>query len=552
MPTPHPPRPPFTPPGGDPGESDETLALRMRGGPDAEVAQSTALLMARHWQPVHAYAAICLASSAQIAAMVTGAAFHQVFDRLNLGEPATALRPRLLVTVRDTVRHWAEADRTAVVLPELQKPAGGRGMRAAKSMTAENRELAQRAFQSLPPDAQCLLWHTEVEAEPVFVPAGLLGLDLDTASAVLEQAQEKFRQGCVRAHRELAPTDECRFYNRLLDVPMRRGGGLLPDVQQHLSECRYCRSAAEQLGHFEGGLGTLLAEAVLGWGARRYVDSRPGRSAQPGARTRGSARHGGGGSRRAGGRSILARIPVPARRAAPDEGRSPRALRTGVGLASAGVLTSLLVVGLWTGDDGGVDPAASTSVSGGRGTAPGADSSLPPAVSTAPPGSAQLPTAQRQTRLRNIAADLCLDFAGAAQPGTAVELAQCSSAWTQQWAYENDGLVRSVADPALCLDSRADAGVVVLGVCAREKDARGDDVRYDLTVQGELLPRWDETLALATAGENPGADLVVKARDRSAGQRWLTDVASAAPGSLSITGSDGPTARPVELSERTA
>ncbi|MGW2824556.1 ricin-type beta-trefoil lectin domain protein [Streptomyces sp. NPDC001443] len=534
MPTPHPPRPPFSPSDGDPGESDEALALRMRGGPDAEVAQSTALLIARHWQPVHAYATICLASSAQVAAMVTGAAFHQVFDRLNLGEPAAALRPRLLVTVRDTVRHWAAAEDIAAVLPALQKPAGGRGMRAAQSMTPENRELAQRSFQSLPPFAQCLLWHVEVESEPVSVPAGLLGMDVETATDALEQSREKLREGLVRAHRELSPTAECRHYNRLLDVPMRRGSGLLPDVQRHLVDCRYCRAAAEQLGHFEGRLGVLLAEAVLGWGARRYADSRPGRSAQEGG-ARGSAGRGGRRARRAASRSILARIPLPTRRPT-DGSRSPRALRNGVGLASAGVLTTLLVVGLWPGDDGGTDPTASASVTGGQATAPATDSQ-------AASGGARLPTGTRQTRLRNADADLCLDIAGVPKAGTAAELAVCSSAWTQQWTYEDDGLLRSMADPSLCLDAHADAGVVILGTCADEGEARGDDVRYDLTVQGELLPRWDETLALAPAGGNPGAGLVVKVRDHSVGQRWLTDEGSAAQDPPAVTGTA--TARPV-------
>ncbi|MFB7334484.1 ricin-type beta-trefoil lectin domain protein [Streptomyces adustus] len=538
MPTPHPPRPPFSPSGGDPGESDEALALRMRGGPDAEVAQSTALLIARHWQPVHAYAAICLASSAQVAAMVTGAAFHQVFDRLNLGEPAAALRPRLLVTVRDTVRHWAAAEDIAAVLPALQKPAGGRGMRAAQSMTPENRELAQRSFQSLPPFAQCLLWHVEVEAEPVSVPAGLLGMDHDTATDSLDQAREKLREGLVRAHRDLSPTTECRHYNRLLDVPMRRGSGLLPDVQRHLVDCRYCRAAAEQLGHFEGRLGVLLAEAVLGWGARRYADSRPGRSAQESVRGRGTGGRRGRGSRRAASRNILARIPLPTRRT-PDGTRSPNALRTGVGLASAGVLTTLLVVGLWPGDDGGADPAASASVTGGQASAPATDSQ-------AASGGARLPTGPRQTRLRNADADLCLDIAGVPKAGTAAELAVCSSAWTQQWTYEDDGLLRSMADPALCLDAHADAGVVILGTCAEQTDARGDDVRYDVTVQGELLPRWDETLALAPAGGDPGAGLVVKARDHSLGQRWLSEVTSTDPSASAVTGKA--TARPVELS----
>ncbi|CAM5338495.1 hypothetical protein SALBM311S_08115 [Streptomyces alboniger] len=132
-----------------------------------------------------------------------------------------------------------------------------------------------------------------MEAEPISVPAALLGVDATTVTTALEQAREEFRTGCVRAHRELAPTRECRFYNRLLDVPIRRGGGLLPDVQRHLAACRYCRHAAEQLSHFDGGLEVLLAETVLGWGARRYLDSRPGRadaqetrSVRPGARPR--------------------------------------------------------------------------------------------------------------------------------------------------------------------------------------------------------------------------------------------------------------------------
>ena len=310
MPTPHPPRPPYPPAGGVPGESDENVAARLRGRPDGEVAQSVALLMTRHWQAARDYAAICLASQAEPVSMVTSAAFHQVLDRLALGESAVALRPRLLVAVRDTVRVWSSEDRISAVLPELLKPAGARGMRNAKSMIPENRKLAERSFLALPGLARCLLWHTEVEAESISVPAGLLGMDSDTASAALEQAREKFRGGCVHAHRELAPSKDCRFYNRLLDVPIRRGGALLPDVQQHLTECRYCRFAAEQLSHFEGGLGVLLAESVLGWGARRYLESRPGRagrSERPRGQ-RGSARHGGGRPR------ILPRIPLPGRR----------------------------------------------------------------------------------------------------------------------------------------------------------------------------------------------------------------------------------------------
>ncbi|MFJ8106156.1 RICIN domain-containing protein [Streptomyces sp. NPDC096132] len=537
MPTPQPPRPPYPPPGGGPGESDESLAAGIRGGTDSEVAQSTALLIARHWRPVHEYAVICLASSGSVANMLTAAAVHQVFDRLKLGEPGTALRPRLLVTVRDMARLWAADEDISGVLPVLRKPAGARGMRAAKSMTPENRVLAERSFQSLPAVARCVLWHVEVEAESITVAAGLLGMDTETVSGAHEQARDKMREGLVRAHRDLAPSKECRFYNRLLDVPIRRGGDLLPDVRKHLDECRYCRAAAEQLGHFEGGLGILLAEAVLGWGARRYHDSRPGRAKQQTVRLRGSARHRGGRPR---GGNLLSRIPSPRRRAS-GGAKSPRALFTGVGLASAGLLTTLLAAGMWA-DDGGTDPAASTS-----GTAPGPDS---PSAGASPttPGTVQLPTAPQRTRLRNAEANLCLDIQGEAKAGAVLELADCGTQTTQQWSYAEDGQLRSAARPDLCVDSHADAGVVILGDCVDAGNARADDVRYDFTVQGELLPRWDDALGLAPAGTEQGADVVVKVRDHSTAQRWLPDTTSATPGSLAVTGTDAPaSAQPVDL-----
>ncbi|MFF4759450.1 RICIN domain-containing protein [Streptomyces sp. NPDC001292] len=538
MPTPRPSRPPSPPPGGIPGESDESLAARLTGSTDDEVAHCVALLIARHWQPVHDYTVICLASRAPVAAMVTSAAFHQVLDRLTLGEPGVALRPRLLLTVRDTVRLWAAEDRISAALPELRKPAGGRGMRAAATLVPENRRLAQRSFEGLVPAARCLLWHIEVEAEPLDVPAGLLGMDLDTASRTLDEARDKFREGCVRAHRELAPTDDCRFYNRLLDVPIRRGGGLLPDVRRHLDDCRYCRDAAGQLGQVENGPGALLAEAVLGWGARRYLDSRPGRAGQT-TRTRGTARHGGG--RPGGGRHrLLSRITAPGRRA-PGGPRPSRALRTGLGLVSASLLATVLGVNLWSHGDG-TAPAASTGASGTRDTAHGTDSAAPSAGS-ATPGPARPSPSTEETRLRNVAAGLCLAVRGEPKAGAAAGLAECSSAWNQRWSLEDDGLLRSVADPGLCLDSHADAGVVVLGTCAQSGDERGRDVRYDVGAQGELLPRWEEGLALTSASPQAEADIVVKVRDGTAAQRWAADSASVTPGPLSVAGAGAPSAR---------
>ncbi|MGA5036740.1 RICIN domain-containing protein [Streptomyces capoamus] len=505
--TPHPPRPSRPPSGAGPGESDEFLAGPLRAGSDAEASRSAALLMARHWQPAHEYAAICLAAPGPLAHMVTATAFHQVLGRLALGEPADALRPRLLVAVRDTVLNWAATDRITAVLPQLAQPAGGRGMRTAPAPVPQNRLLSERSFHALSRPEQALLWHTEVEAEPPAVPAGLLGVDVGSATAALDQARETFREGLVRAHRELAPGKECRYYNRLLDVPIRRGGTLLPDVQDHLAGCAHCRHAAEQLGHVDAALGVLLAEAVLGWGARRYLDSRPGRRQGParGGST-GSAGSGGrrrgGGRRRAGGPRWPARLltAVSARR--PPGAWSSRALLTGVGVASAVLLATVLAVGAWP--------------DGGDGTEPVATDAVPRPASPSPTG---LPAAGRPGPLRD-AAGRCLDVKGGPEAGASAVLAACSGSAAQRWTYETDGLLRSAAGTGLCLDSHADAGVVLLGRCAGAGSERGDDVRYDLTPQGELLPRWDRTLALAAAGDRTGAVLVVKVRDGSAAQRW--------------------------------
>ncbi|MFE1289988.1 RICIN domain-containing protein [Streptomyces sp. NPDC058751] len=616
MRTPHPPLP-DRPPGGYFGESDDELAAVLRGGAEADASRPVALLTARHWRPAYDYAVICLATSSRVASMVTEASFQHVLDRLGEGEQALALRPELLVTVRDTVRAWAADDRMTEALPALRKPAGGRGMRAAKSMTAENRKLAEHAFLGLPGAARCLLWHTEVEDESLSVPAGLLGMDEPVAVAAWQQAREQFRQACLRAHLELAPTRECRFHNRLLDTPGRSGGALLPDVQQHLSECSYCRHAAAQLSHFEGGLGVLIAESVLGWGARRYFDSRrsrarqvlrqrsvspfrggrrrggeasgksgrlkgrgrpadgepTGKDARPedearaesggipaggerrsgsggrpggkgrlggkkrleggtgpagGGRPQGKGRPDGGTSQAGGGRRGTGgrRRPQPlfastGRRAARSAEGSQQALITGAGL-SAALLATVLAVSLWPNEESGPDSAAAIGASSSRSLSPDRDSTAPP-VST-PSAAVELSARGERTRLRNVDADLCLDVRDArAVEGAEATLEACSSARTQQWVHEREGLLRSVAGSGLCLDARADDGVLLLGRCAGGDAERREDVRYDLTEEGELLSRGRDGLAVAPASPERGADIVVKVRDHSAGQRWRTE-----------------------------
>ncbi|MGW6026167.1 RICIN domain-containing protein [Streptomyces sp. NPDC055099] len=524
------------------------LAARLRGRSEGESDQPIALLLARHWQATYDYAAICLAAWSSSASMVATASFHQMLEHLAGAEPGGALRPYLLVTVRETVRGWTVDERISTVMPELRKPTGGRGMRAATSMTPEKRQLAARSFWDLPADAQCLLWHTAAEAEHISIPAGMSGLSLDLAADALAQAREQFRAGIVRGHRELAPTKECPLYNRILDVTIRRGGTLLPDAQHHLSECRHCRDVTDQLVHVDKELGTLLAEAVLGWGARRYLESRPGRGGVAkrgaGAPAQSGRRAGGGGRHRPSSFNPSAGGPLAQARA------HSRALRTGAALGSAALLATVLVMALSSGDGDGDsgDAMPPTGMTGSHDTGPSAGGETPPTV-TPTPTSAGYPDRSEQGRLRNAAADLCLDIRGKTKPGAETRLAKCSDAASQQWSYDKKGLLSTVARPDLCLDSHREDGVLVLGACVAPSAEHADEVRYDLTVQGELLPRWHERLAVAPASARKGAEAVVKVRDGSPEQRWMLGSSSADPKSRSIKGGGEPSSKGEEGEE---
>ncbi len=471
------------------------------------------------------YAVVCLTSACPTAHLVATAAFHDVLGRMAGGAVGSALRPHLLVAVRDIVRAWADDDAACATLPELRKPAGGRGLRATKPGTPERRQLAERAFRALPAASQCLLWHTEVEAEPINIPAGLLGIGPATAAAALEQARAQFRAGCVRAHRELAPSGECRFYNRLLDVPLRRGGTLLPDVRRHLTVCAYCRHAAETFVLFDTRPGLLLAETVLGWGARRYLDSRPARAAADEAppapapdpeeaRTGGRHRTGSGGRHR----TVLA---------------------VGVGLTSLVLLATVLVVRSWSDDNAVPAPGATWGAPAGHATRPGGAWSVTSPSATSAGG----PVEVAHGSLRDLASGRCLDVRGnTVEAGADVALAPCSAA-AAQWSYRDDGLLRSAADPSLCLAADPGTKRVVLAGCV----VHAGEVAYDFTVRGEILLRRPGGLALA-AGSGSSARVGLAARDGSPEQRWVLEPGAgglrrpdAAPGGPGDP--DGPGAR---------
>ncbi|WP_344051650.1 RICIN domain-containing protein [Streptomyces thermoalcalitolerans] len=543
-------------------------------------------LLDRHWEAVFAYARLCT-DGPRSAGMLTTAAFTRLFGRfLRQPGPAVAWRPQLLVAVRRIAAEWSADHRQGMLHPELRAADSGRI--GARLLPPGDRRLLSQAFQRLSGTARTLLWHTEVEAEPLAASARLLGIDEEEARIEAERARERLREECLQAHREAAPRQECLLYFRLLDVTYRRGDADLdPDLRAHLDGCTHCRHTADQLSQFNADLGAALAEGVLGWGARAYRDSRLTPTAPEGAAPPRLA--GGEPFLPAGGEPFDADVPsapspggMPApdpsvagepsstttaitaldtapeadagspagvrhrarrpasgtERASADAGVRPRAggrraaqraARRAArqrNLAIAVATVSGLVVlplALWVVLGSGDGTTATGAVERPSGT-PGSSS---PSAGPSRIGADAAGRTPVRGRLHNVASGLCVGVVGKkAVEGAETALTDCASTPDQQWVYETDGLLRSGAAPELCLDSRLGYSVRLAPCTDPSGRDHPKDIRYDFTLQGVLIPRFDQDLALTPAATDGGGALVLKIRAKNDTQRWVMDTST--------------------------
>jgi hypothetical protein len=514
--------------------TDEQLSAELKKWTGAAPAlHPVGELLDRHWEAAFAYARLCT-DSARSAGMLTTAAFTRLFgETLRQNGPTAAWRPQLLVTVRRIAAEWDGDRRQEQLHPELRSGTGTGDRAAARLLPPAERRLLSGAFQRLPQSARCLLWHNEVEAEPLSVPASLLGLDEEDAGVELRRARERLREECLHVHRELAPEQECRSYVRMLDVTFRRGGvDVDPDLRAHLDRCKHCRDTADQLHQFnDGHLGVALAEAVLGWGGRAYTESRSAVQEKPApAPEQPQAR-----PVAVPGEpffDVTPAAPRAARRACPSRTARKAARRaadrrrnlTAAVLTVSGLVVLPLV--LWSALGGGDDTtsAGGSQASETPDTGAGKSSSDSEWI-----GSGKDVEGTLRGRLHNVDSGLCIGVVGKkAVEDAETELAKCSSKTDQQWTYETNGTLRSVADPDLCLDSHLGYSVR-LAPCSGTGKAETKNIRYDFTLQGNLVPRWDQDLALTPAATDGTGALVLKSRDDIAVQRWVFDTSRADP-----------------------
>ncbi|MFD6286153.1 ricin-type beta-trefoil lectin domain protein [Streptomyces sp. NPDC060205] len=210
--------------------------------------------------------------------------------------------------------------------------------------------------------------------------------------------------------------------------------------------------------------------------------------------------------------------------------RRRRDLALAVLVVSGCVLVPLVL--WWAGD--GDEPARSP----GAGTTAEEPVDVPTRIGAGDTGPGAL-----GGRLRNQGSGDCAGVAdGKVGVGAEVVLATCTASERQQWSYESDGLLRSLADRDLCLDSRLPSPVR-LGPCEGEKDRAG--VRYDFTADGNLVPLGQPALALAPGSGEEETGLVLRARGGGPAQRWEIDTSVDSVQMEWITSyTDGETAKP--------
>ncbi|MFE2970997.1 sigma factor [Streptomyces sp. NPDC059340] len=247
-------------------------------GADAAVEE----LYRRHRPAVFSCAVVCCRTS-HSAEDLTSHVFLKALRAVASGSgPRAAWRPYLLTIVGRTAAEWAGTIRRAELSPEYAQwlanlpESPGAESNEARTRRLEDSSLVLRAFRALPERRQTLLWHTEVEGESSQFIRCLLGLDESAIAPLAAQARDALREACLGALADHAGTDdECRRYSPMLGAVVRHTGRRrTEDFDRHLSECRRCSAALNELTDLDEDLGSALSAAVLLWANRAYVAAR--------------------------------------------------------------------------------------------------------------------------------------------------------------------------------------------------------------------------------------------------------------------------------------
>lgn len=237
--------------GPTPGESDERLIRRVRGGD----GQAFGELYRRH-RTVAASTARWLLRSPSEADDVVSDAFAGVLSAIRNGNgPVDNFRSYLLAAVRNgcRLRH-----RNAASNEDRCLDVGGSPMLEDPERYVEANTVA-RAFASLNPRWQEALWLTEVEQRTAAEVGQQLHLAPNAIAALNHRARQALATAYLAEHVSAASDETCRRHAPELAAYVR--GQLTAaqheSVEGHLDECSHCRQAITELRDLNTRLRTL-------------------------------------------------------------------------------------------------------------------------------------------------------------------------------------------------------------------------------------------------------------------------------------------------------
>jgi RNA polymerase sigma factor (sigma-70 family) len=357
------------------------LLARARAGDDAAFAE----LYRRHAAAVRRYARLCCRDP-HTADDLTAEVFARALRVVRSGGgPRSSVRGYLLTMVRHQAAEWGAGDRREQPVPD---PVGAAGEPPAEGQEARlaDRSMVVRAFRSLPPRWQEVLWHTAVEDEPVHRVAPRLGLTANATAVLAFRAREGLRAAYLQAHVSESLTagrTECGRYAGRLGTytrkPSRRHG--FRQLRRHLAGCPRCRAAYLELVDLNATLRGVFWPAGLAG-----VAAGAARLAGAGGAGAGEAAAGLGASGLAGATTGLSGFAGLSGLAGVSGGLLGKAALTATAALAAGAVVTGSVPGVGSGER---DPVpAVTAVAdpppGGAGPLPSVGPAPSPAPSPAP------------------------------------------------------------------------------------------------------------------------------------------------------------------------